>query len=289
MMRNRLLVCLAVVFCGPSVCNSVFADAQIDGENNLKVSVGMSGFAKQVVLPGSELTTKEVDPRRTPIALRIDKVFPHGDVYRYDLTFFGLEPGKHDLTDYLIRKDGSSTEELPSINVVVNSILPSGQFAPSEPPKGFVAKIGGYYLVIILAAVVWIGGLMAILFWGRGKKQQADSTDDSGSVSEVDQIRTLIDAAITDGEFSAEQKADLDMRVLNFWRTRRSITDLSVADAMTQLKTDEQAGPLLNGLERWLYSREAPSQSEITDLLKPMSKIAAQASADQVTQTGSIA
>lgn len=283
MIRNRLLVCLAMTICSP-----VFADAQIDGENSLKVSVGMSGFAKQVVLPGSELTTKEVDPRRTPIALRIDNVFPHGDVYRYDLTFFGLEPGKHNLIDYLSRRDGTSTADLPPINVVVNSILPSGQFVPSAPPKGFVARIGGYYMALILVGLVWVAGLIAILFWGRGKTTKIQAAEDSGSVSEVDQIRTLLDRAMADGELSPEQKADLDMRVLNFWRTRRSITDVSVADAMSQLKNDEQAGPLLSGLERWLYSREAPSQSEIAQLLQPMSEIAAQASTENNARTGSV-
>ena len=60
------------------------------------------------VLPGSELEVKPIG-ERTPIVLRIVRVFPHGTAFRYDLEYYGLEPGSFDLKDYLQRKDRSST------------------------------------------------------------------------------------------------------------------------------------------------------------------------------------
>ena len=249
-------------------------DAKIEGDSRLEVTVGLTGYAKQVVLPGTELTIREVDPRRTPIALRIDKVYPHGDNFRYDLTFFGLEPGTHNLTDYLVRKDDTGMENVPNISVTVNSILPSEQFAPSAPPKGFIAKIGGYYSAMILAIIGWFGGLLAILFWRKGAAKNTAESIAVESVSEVEQIKRLVDQAIEAGELSDQQKADLDMRVLNFWRGRRNITEASVTDALKELKADKQAGPLLTGLERWFYSREAPNRDEIVSLLKPMLDLA---------------
>ncbi|MCR9198238.1 MAG: hypothetical protein NXI04_06315 [Planctomycetaceae bacterium] len=244
--------------------------AAIEGDSRVTVTVGMEGFMKQVVLPGSELTVREVDPRRTPVALRIDAVFPHGDELRYDLTFFGLEPGSHNITDYLVRKDGSATDDLPALPVTIKSLLPADDVRPSAPPQGFLTRIGGYQTAMILAGVIWLLGLFAILFLGRGKQDPSAETTAVAEVSEVEQIRRLINEAMEAEELSADRKAQLDMKVLNFWRSRRHIEDASVSDALEQLREDEQAGPLLAGLERWFYSRNAPSAAEIRQMLDQM-------------------
>lgn len=242
----------------------------IEGDSRLTVSVGMEGYLKQVVLPGSELTIREVDPRRTPIVLRIDRVYPHGDALRYDLTYSGLEPGNHNITDYLVRRDGSSTGDLPALPVTVNSILPSGEVRPSAPPEGLLARIGGYHNAMLLAGLAWVLGLFAILFLGRTKGDTPAVAAVDTTVSEVDQIRRLIDQAQQAGELSAEQKAQLDMKVLNFWRARRQMEDAPVSEALQRLKSDEQAGPLLSGLERWFYSHTAPNTDELDAMLDMM-------------------
>ena len=257
---------------GRIVADEASVSAKIEGDSRVEVSVGMSGFVKQVVFSGSELTVREVDPRRSPVAVRIDDVYPHGDDFRYDLTFFGLEPGTHNLTEYLALKDGGSVEDLAPIMITVKSILPTDQFAPSEPKLGLMARVGGYYTMMILAIVLWVAGLLAILFWGRRRKE-VKVGDARAGVSEVDQIRLLVDQAMDSGELSSEQKADLDMRVLTFWRTRRDLSGLAVADSLVKLKQDEQAGPLLKGLEKWFYSRSAPTRDEIVTLLNPMSEM----------------
>lgn len=248
----------------------------IEGDSRVTVTVGMEGFMKQVVLPGSELAVREVDPRRTPVALRIDAVYPHGNDLRYDLTFYGLEPGSHNITDYLVRKDGSPTDDLPALPVTINSLLPSGDVRPSAPPQGLLTRIGGYQTAMVLAGLIWVLGLFAILFLGRGKDERATAEIAVTAVSEVEQIRQLINEAMESEELTADRKAQLDMKVLNFWRSRRQMEDASVSDALEQLRGDEQAGPLLSGLERWFYSRSAPSTDEIRQLLDQMKQYSLQ-------------
>lgn len=270
----RLLLILAIG------CGSVTAIAQLpdvdsstDGQRNVDVSVGMAGYIRQVVLPGTELKVKDVDPRRTAVAVSVDRVYPHGEQLRYDLTFIGLEPGVHDLADYLVRKDGSSTASLPRLRINVNSVLPVERLAPSTPQRGFVAAVGGYYTVMLFAVVVWVIGLLAILFW-KSKAPEASAVNGPGqSLTEAEVIQQLVTHAIDNEELSADQKADLDLKILNFWRTRRNLQGATATDALVQLKTDEQAGPLLAGLEQWFYSRTAPSRDQIVAMLKPMAQV----------------
>lgn len=278
---SRCLVVVAIVagVIFPSV-TSAQDPLIVSGERKLDVTVGMMGYIRQIVLPGTELVAKEVDSRRTPIAVRIDGVFPHGDQLRYDLTFIGFEPGAHDLRDYLERKDGSSAVGLPAMRVNVNSVLPADKMTPSSPTKGLLARIGGYRNAVILAVVLWLLGLFAILFIGRKPAATAMAANETEE-SEVDSIRRLLNAAIDEDELAAEQKAELDMKILNFWRDRRSLETLPVAEALGALKKDEQAGPLLAGLERWFYSREVPQRDEINNLLQPMVSMASEDGGDE--------
>lgn len=268
---------LAVLVCSTRVSHAQqpTLNAAVSGDRKVDVTVGMSGYIKQVVLPGPELVAKEVDPRRTPIALRIDDIFPHGDELRYDLTFIAFEPGSHDLRDFLQRKDGSSVADLPPLRVTVNSVLPAEQLAPSAPTNDQFARFGGYRIVMGLAIFVWILGLFAILLVGRKKKPTAAFSHANESRRQVDAIRLMIQNAMDSEDLSTDQKAELDMKILNFWRDRRQLQDVAVSDALTQLKSDDQAGPLLNGLERWFYSKDIPAKSEMNSLLQPMADLTA--------------
>src|SRR5947209_8482267 len=80
-----------------------------------------------VVLPGPELEARPIDSREAPLVLRIIRVEPAEDGYRYEVEYTGLVPGRFDLRDYLRRKDRSPVTRLPSVHVTVQSVLPPGQ------------------------------------------------------------------------------------------------------------------------------------------------------------------
>ena len=57
-------------------------------------SVGISKLVEQIVLPGSELTHRQVDPKTSPLIVRVVRSFPHGDAFRYDISYFGMDAGE---------------------------------------------------------------------------------------------------------------------------------------------------------------------------------------------------
>ena len=271
-MRLRSAAGVGLVLAGLCLILNAVAQEKGDAPSQTipEVTVGMSGKFEQIVLPGTELVPKKVDPRATPVAIRIDDVFPHGDRFRYDMTWFGLEPGEHNLVDYLERKDGSATDEIPAITVRVNSVLPPDRLKPNEASEGFLASVGGYQTALIIAGLVWLAGLIVILNLGRGKDASLAVDTAEVQLSEVDRIQQLLLTAIESGELSAEDKAELDTGIFNFWRKQRSLESESMESVIAVLREDEEAGPLLQGIERWFYSTRPPGAEEIRDLLEPM-------------------
>src|SRR5678815_98809 len=96
----------------------------------------------QVVVAGLEAPELEVVAERVA-------TWPHGDAFRYDLEFWGLEPGDYDLRNFLRRKNGApdAASTLPAIPVTVKSILPPGMVTPHSPGMGGVPALGGYRTV----------------------------------------------------------------------------------------------------------------------------------------------
>src|SRR6516162_7818337 len=64
-----------------------------------KSTVGMPAKIEQLVLPGPELEAKPIEDRRAPLVLRVVESYAHGSAFRYDIVYYGLEPGAYDLRD----------------------------------------------------------------------------------------------------------------------------------------------------------------------------------------------
>ena len=113
MRKSTRLPALRIVFAAALVgtASPVLADDQ------RQATVGMPAHIDQLVLPGPELEVRPLDDSGSPVVLRITNAFRHGTAYRYDMVYYGLEPGKFDLRDYLRHKDGSSATDLPAIPV----------------------------------------------------------------------------------------------------------------------------------------------------------------------------
>jgi len=247
----------------------------VHAEEARTATVGMSDRIEQLVLPGSELEVKPRDDDRIPIVIRITGSFPHGTDYRYDIVYYGLEPGKFDLTDYLKRKDGSSTDDLPEIVVEIKPVLAPGQIRPNPLQSKSAPLLGGYRVLLLVAAIVWVVGLIALLFVGRGKKSADDDTD-RPPLTLADRLRPSIEDAIA-GKLTQSQQAELERLLLAFWRKRLNLEKMKAAEAIAVLREHEEAGGLLRQLELWLHRPDHDESINVADLLRPYQDIPADA------------
>jgi hypothetical protein len=246
-----------------------------DADEPRTSTVGMSNRIEQLVIPGSELEVKPRDDDRIPIVMRITGSFPHGTDYRYDIVYYGLEPGEFDLTDYLKRKDGSTADDLPAILVEVKPVLSPGQIQPNRLQSKPAPFLGGYRMLLLAAAIVWVVGLIALLFAGRRRKS-ADDGADRPQLTLADRLRPAVENAIA-GKLSQSQQAELERLLLAFWRKRLNLEEMKADEAISALRDHEEAGGLLRQLELWLHRRDHNDSVDVAALLKPYQDIPADA------------
>jgi len=237
-------------------------------------TVGMPGKIAQVVLPGSELEVKPLENRRAPLVLRIAAAFPHGSAFRYDLVYYGLEPGDYDLRNYLKRKDGSALGDLPPIPVKVDPVLPPGQVEPNPLALQPSPSLGGYRLLLALLGSLWCAGLAAILVLGR-RKPAGEGAALARPITLADRIKPLVDAAVA-GSLSEGQHAELERLLIGYWRKRLKLEQSSPAVAITTMRNHPEAGPLFLKLEEWLHKPGARTEpADVAGLLRPYQNLPA--------------
>ena len=242
-------------------------------EDQRSATVGMAARIDQLVLPGTELEVKPLEGREVPVVVRITGSYPHGTDYRYDLEYYALEPGTYDLCAFLQRKDGSSLEDLPKVEVEIQSVLPPGQVEPGALAARETNFFGGYQLLLVVGAVVWLAGLLAILFGGRkGRSAQAEA--ESRPLSLADRLRPLVEDAMA-GQLTEARQAELERTLIAFWRRRLDLDDLRPAEAMARLREHEEAGPLLIQLEKWLHRPGENRDVDVLALLEPYQNLPA--------------
>ncbi len=252
---------IAVVFTA-----SLLIASSATGAEKYQSSVGMPLRIEQIVLPGSELVTKPLDETNHPIVLRVTGSFPHGSKYRYDLEFHGLEPGKFNLCDYLQRKDGSPTGELPPLTVEITSTLPPGPIKPTALKSVSASNAVSYRTWGIVFVVVWLIGLPLILFLGRKSRTERHSS--SRSLTAADRLRPLVEEAMN-GNLSDARLAQLERELVALWRKRLKLDEMKASDAIIVLRKHEQAGALLCQLEAWLHRPGGEQSVDVAEMLKP--------------------
>lgn len=233
-------------------------------------SVGMVGGPIERILPGSELEVAPVQD--SPIVVRILNSYKHGDSYRYELSYYGLEPGSYDLTDFLRRKDGLPSDDLPPIPVVVESVLlADNDINPSELTPGKLPRVGGYRIALIVGGVLWLAVLLALLF--AGKRRRLDPIAESQrKKSLAEQLRPLVESAVA-GKSTPAQLAALEQMLLVYWRKRLGVEHLSPAAAIAALKDNPSAAELLVQLESWLHRPGPPAPVDVAQLLLPYQQL----------------
>ena len=238
-----------------------------------RASVGMRARIEQVVVLGSALAVKPIEPK-SPIVLRIVATWPHGTDHRYDLEYYGLEPGTHDLGAYLTRADASDTTPLPKLEVAIEAILPPGQIEPVALTPKAPPRLGGYSTTLVVGGVLWLVGLFAILFVGRRRRRAAVDAA-KRPVTLADRLRPLVEGAAA-GSLDDGQKAELERLLLAFWRRRLDLGALKASAAIVQLRAHAEAGPLLRQLDAWLHKPGPARAVDVTALLQPYRDVAAE-------------
>ena len=229
--------------------------------------VGLTARMSDVILPGTELEARPWDDRTMPLVLRIEATYPHGDAFRYDFAYFGLEAGNYSLKDYLRRKDGSSTDDLPALPVAIVGVLPAGHVPPHELAETEIPELGGYRRLMIAAVIVWVLGLVAILF-ARRRHQLAKAAAIERPRTLAERLRPIVEEAVS-GRLAPERRAELERLLMTYWRRRLNLADLKASDAMLRLREHEEAGAVLRQLELWLHHPTARESVDVAALLRP--------------------
>jgi hypothetical protein len=229
----------------------------------------MPGRLEGVVLPGPELEPTPHTDRKRPVVIQALTAYPHGTAFRYDIEYYGLDPGSYNLTDYLRRKDGTPATGLPPLTVKVNPVRPPGQVEPNTLTIDDGPRVGGYRLMLLVGGVVWVLGLLAIVGWMlrplfRSEKRVAYGRP----VSLADRLRPLVEGAIA-GKLSQPELAGLERTLLAFWRKRLSLEAVEPAEAMRRMRNHPDAGPLLGQLETWLHKPGPHEPVDVAALLRP--------------------
>jgi hypothetical protein len=236
-------------------------------------TVGMPATIEQIVLPGSELEPVPIDDPDVPIVLRVAGVWQHGTAMRYDLVYYGLEPGTYDLREYLQRKDRSPLGELPEIKVKIIPVLPPGQIQPHELTAEGTPWLGGYRTAITVGFMLWAAGLVTLLMARRRQQRQLQATGRQ-RVSIADRLRPLVEGAM-EGTVSQAELAELERTLIAYWQRRLGLEQERPARVITRLKEDREAGPLIRQLESWLHHPDDAGNVDVAALLAPYQNLPA--------------
>jgi len=249
----------------------VVTPASAQARDQRQAVVGMRSYVEQVVLPGTELVPAP-STLKAPLVLRVLKTWPHGEHLRYDFEWVGLEPGRYDLTKFLVRKDGSPTTGLPEVVVEAASTLAVGVHEPSDLTPQAPQRLDGYSTMQIAAGVAWGVGLLAILFVGRTWRRRSAPPPPAPTLA--DRLRPLVEA-VARGGADTGAKAELERLLVAFWRARLGLRDSKAADAIVAIKQHAEAGVLLRQVEAWLHMPTPPAQTDWQALLAPYRSVTA--------------
>lgn len=253
------------------VACSLIAVPPVAADEKRDPTVGAEGRIEQIILPGTELKGKPLTGL-APLVVRVVEVFPHGDSFRYDIQFHGLEPGHYDLREYMERKDGSPTDDLPELKVQIKSLLPPGQIQPNPLGEGWLPRLGGYKVLATIAVIFWFAVLLGLIFLGRKKEAIAGETAKPVTLADLLQPR-LTEAA--ENRMEPAQYAELERMLFAFWRKKLNLETDSADQALAKIKADSEAGPLMKQLEQWLHNPVRDQNIDLAQLLTPYREIPA--------------
>jgi hypothetical protein len=261
---------LAVVTLPTQIASASDTDPATSNNAVPKSSVGVGAQINQIVIPGPELEAKPIDDRKSPMVVRVTGVFRHGTDYRYDLEYYGLEPGQFNLRDYLQRKDRSSMNSVPLLPVEVVTHLPPGQILPSDLVSRKLPFVGGYRLWGCVAVGLWMLVTLWLLLARRRAMIASAVVEQPPSIAE--RLRPLVMEAIA-GRLTSEKSAELERLLLGYWRGRLGLIDADPVVAVSLIREHPEAGVLLRAMEDWLHRPGGAKDVDVTAMLAPYQNV----------------
>ncbi|PQO37604.1 hypothetical protein DTL21_06570 [Bremerella cremea] len=230
-------------------CGIVSAD---QGEDVLpSPSVGQARTVSDVFIPGERIVASRKRDRRAPVVVRIVRDHPLRNGFEYDIEYYGLEPGPHDLAKYLEFSDGSTQASIPSIPVHVSSELPSEH--PLEMQGIVMHNASGFRLYIWLTrvlVVIWIIGLVAILSYRTKRDSHAASTTSHRTAR--DELQSKLEQ-VHNQELTIQDKVEIE-RLVYIVLCQRYVAGMDMSEAVLHLRHLPETRTLLLELEHWLHA-----------------------------------
>jgi len=132
--------------------------------------LGLPIQISDIYVPGKEIEPIPRSDRSSSLVIRILKVKPAADGFRYDLEIYGLDPGIHALKKYLhyIHDQSPVTDLQTEISITTThplDTLPAPKDIDHTPPK----PLGGYRTLMIIGGVLWFLIFLGILFYRKKK------------------------------------------------------------------------------------------------------------------------
>jgi len=131
-----------------------------------KSSVGVGLLIEDIEISGSKIIPIPRTNYKTPIVLRVVSTEEIDGGFRYTIHAEGLDPGNYDLIKFLKRQDNTPLET-DSIPFEVYSVLDAPLTEPQKLTTTKPDSIGGYTTLLWILAIIWIIGLLIILFYKK--------------------------------------------------------------------------------------------------------------------------
>lgn len=222
----------------------------------------------RIVLDRGDYLPRPLDDR-TPLIVRLGEVAPVEDGFAYRIHFLGFEPGDYRLADFLMLPDGSPAAELGERTFRVGTILPDDHDGSLTPHlAGTVPWFGGYRVLLVALAIVWVLGWVALAWFGRRRRPLDESVAAPVPPSIAERLRPYIEAA-AGGALDPRGQAELERLLTAYWRERLKLPPRRMAEELAALRDHPEAGELITWLERWLHRPGGVSPGEIERLLSP--------------------